>query len=85
MSEIKRYSLSDFEKVPGLVARTQVGDSVISTVKLPRVSGGFCFESMVFKGNLPEQVDRYDSRQRAEQGHIILIVELLKEETNERD
>ncbi len=68
-----------FETADRTVARTQIGDVVVSTVFL-----GFdhnfgadgpplLFETMVFGGALDEKQQRYRTRDEASEGHQIMV------------
>jgi hypothetical protein len=79
----------DYEEHPEKkrIARTQIGDVVVSTVFL-MIDHGFLdetpilFETMIFGGEYNDFQERYETWEEAEEGHA-LAVKLVKEAINE--
>jgi len=60
------------------VAKTKIGKSIISTVflGLDHSFGGprpLLYETMIFWGPMDQEVDRYPTRECAEEGHLLMV------------
>lgn len=84
-SEITEVDVAEwFESDDRIIAQDKVGNVLVSTVFLG-IDHNFCnegapvlFETMVFGGPLDSEMERYCTRQEAEQGHARML-ELVKD------
>ncbi len=68
-----------FEKVDRVIERTEVGNVMVSTVFLGlnynfyQEGPPLLYETLVFGGNLDGEIDRYETLEQAQNGHVEMV------------